>query len=376
MYQTWYEENVHDEYSVLHLGRALSLIDSTIAKFKTSSSYLYLQFASSLYSKRWLDNLLVRNTIPPKHQEEYLQILSSPMKATGLTDAVHDLAAMKQITDNKKLEKAIGDYVQKYAWIGYDTGIGHNLTCAEVRDKIEHFKSDGTVQFGAKRKGILHKLKLTQKDKLYLKLMQDIIYLTAYRGEAHMRAGVHFRRVLEELANRMGTDYDTLTQFTLPEIKGYLATKKPINKELAGRRKDKFGVVMIDGRILVFSGNEVDALEENVELPEDLDRVSGMIACQGKVTGTARIVITRKDFDKVQSGDILISKMTTPEFMVVINRCSGMITDIGGITCHAAIVSRELKKPCIIGTKYATTFFHDGDLVELDALQGLAKKLS
>jgi pyruvate,water dikinase len=66
--------------------------------------------------------------------------------------------------------------------------------------------------------------------------------------------------------------------------------------------------------------------------------------------------------------------MTTPIFLPAMKKASAIITDEGGITCHAAIVSRELKKPCIIGTKIATQILKNGDLVEVDAERGIIKK--
>ena len=65
--------------------------------------------------------------------------------------------------------------------------------------------------------------------------------------------------------------------------------------------------------------------------------------------------------------------MTFPSFVVAMKKASAFVTDEGGITCHAAIIARELKKPCIIGTKNATQVLHDGDLVEVDANKGIVK---
>ena len=67
--------------------------------------------------------------------------------------------------------------------------------------------------------------------------------------------------------------------------------------------------------------------------------------------------------------------MTQPSYLAAIKKSAAYITDEGGITCHAAIVSRELKIPCIIGTKYATQVFKDGDLVEVDADNGIVRKI-
>lgn len=77
----------------------------------------------------------------------------------------------------------------------------------------------------------------------------------------------------------------------------------------------------------------------------------------------------------MNDGDILVTGMTTPDFLSAIRKSAGFVTDEGGITCHAAIVSRELKKPCIIGTKIATQILKDGDLVEVDANKGIVKIL-
>lgn len=79
------------------------------------------------------------------------------------------------------------------------------------------------------------------------------------------------------------------------------------------------------------------------------------------------------DNKKVKKGDILVSPMTTSAFMPAIKKATAIVTDEGGITCHAAIVSRELNTPCIIGTKIATQVLKDGDIVEVDANKGIVR---
>lgn len=91
--------------------------------------------------------------------------------------------------------------------------------------------------------------------------------------------------------------------------------------------------------------------------------------------GRVKIVLSRNDFNKFKDGDILVVPMTTPEFVPLMKKAAAIITDEGGISCHAAIISRELGKPCIIGTKIATQVLKDGDMVEVDADRGVVKKL-
>ena len=82
------------------------------------------------------------------------------------------------------------------------------------------------------------------------------------------------------------------------------------------------------------------------------------------------------ELNKVKKGDILVTYMTSPNFLLAMKLSAGFVTNEGGLTCHAAIVARELKKPCVIGTKIATEVIKDGDLIEVDANKGVVKIIS
>lgn len=88
-----------------------------------------------------------------------------------------------------------------------------------------------------------------------------------------------------------------------------------------------------------------------------------------------KIVLKSEDIGKVRDGDILVSSMTRPEMIMAMKKAAAFVTDEGGITSHAAIIAREMKKPCIIGTKIATQVLKDGDLIEVDADNGIVRKL-
>ena len=104
--------------------------------------------------------------------------------------------------------------------------------------------------------------------------------------------------------------------------------------------------------------------------------LTGRVASQGYAKGIARIILGREDFDKFNEGEILVTSMTRPEFLPLMKKAAGIVTNEGGVTCHAAIVSRELGKPCIIGTGRATSVIKDGDLVEVRANHGTVRILS
>lgn len=121
------------------------------------------------------------------------------------------------------------------------------------------------------------------------------------------------------------------------------------------------------------------ALFEKLGLAADhsgVAEVKGNIAFKGFARGTARILNNTNDIQEFNDGDIIVSYNTNPSLMAAILKCGGIVTDEGGIMCHAAIISRELKKPCVIGTKIATKVFKDGDIIEVDADKGFVRVIT
>jgi len=133
----------------------------------------------------------------------------------------------------------------------------------------------------------------------------------------------------------------------------------------------------------LFTGQGVTEMEKRfnirIELPAPVDsslkEFKGKIACPGIVRGRVRRVMSREDVPNVRKGEIIVSPMTMPDYMPALKKAVGIVTDEGGIVSHAAITARELKKPCIIGTKIATQVLKDGDVVEVDADNGIVRKI-
>lgn len=103
------------------------------------------------------------------------------------------------------------------------------------------------------------------------------------------------------------------------------------------------------------------------------DNLKGEVACSLSVSGRVCKVFSEKDFKKFKEGDLLVTPMTVPKFIEVIKKSKGIITDEGGITCHASIVAREMQIPCVVGCKNATKVLNDGDFVQIDGSTGVIK---
>ena len=108
-------------------------------------------------------------------------------------------------------------------------------------------------------------------------------------------------------------------------------------------------------------------------------QLKGLGASKGTVTGPAKLILDASGIDRIEEGDILVTHMTTPDFVAGFGLLGGIVTDVGGVTCHAAIVSREFELPCVVGVKAiedaslpATTVIKDGDIVTIDvqSIQG------
>ncbi len=133
----------------------------------------------------------------------------------------------------------------------------------------------------------------------------------------------------------------------------------------------------IDDRIYILQSRAVTFLEsrrEETSKSESEILVRGLVASPGVATGTVKIVKNISEAGKVRKGDILVTEMTSPDFVPVMEKSAAIVTDRGGATCHAAIVSRELGIPCIVGTTDATHKLKEGSIVTVDAFRGVVYK--
>ncbi|RKH69789.1 phosphoenolpyruvate synthase [Corallococcus aberystwythensis] len=102
--------------------------------------------------------------------------------------------------------------------------------------------------------------------------------------------------------------------------------------------------------------------------------VSGLGASPGTVSGRVRVLWDAREGSKLEAGEILVARMTSPDWVPTLRRAAAVVTDSGGMTCHAAIVSRELRKPCVVGTRTATKVLHDGEEITVDGASGTVRE--
>ena len=210
--------------------------------------------------------------------------------------------------------------------------------------------------------------------------------------------------LLASLSELTDTDLGRLLLLLPSELRDFGENPKWYEERLARRSEDflvyqaDFGVldelaqgdtgrfIAMDGPVVAEGEAQVESLLERLatrlnlldEAPGLAARIKGTVvystAEQHPLRGIARIV---KDpfTDPIEPGEILVASSTTPDFMPAIHRASAIVTDWGGLTSHAAITARELKKPCLIGTNFASSVFRSGETIEIDFVDGEVKRV-
>lgn len=189
---------------------------------------------------------------------------------------------------------------------------------------------------------------------------------------------LHYEDVmLEEMARRIGAEKSLLAFGSHEEILHIFSGT--ISVDILKPRVDGTGIYTENASIQIVNTEDVTRywkLYVDIKNKEDIKELKGVIASKGNgklVCGKVKIVIDPHGEVEFTNGEVLVTTMTTPEFIFVMKKAAAIITDTGGLTSHAAIVSRELGVPCLVGTKVATQVLKDGDLVEVDAERGIVK---
>ncbi|MFA7653989.1 MAG: PEP-utilizing enzyme [Candidatus Magasanikbacteria bacterium] len=296
--------------------------------------------ASEVYFHQELTKKLA-TLVVPKDIEKFIGDIGFPKKKNAHALMADDI--LKGIS--------VHELFEKYAWLKSrnDIVFGNGYTLEEVKNLRKEILTNPPLPI--KRPPVPNNLKKLARD------FQDIVYLRTLRSdslfEIYFRAQPIFARVAKH--------------FNIDSVAHYVPDDLFAGK--IERYSGHFAVLKYYDDILVTKERIVKSA---ATIGSD---VKGVAAFFGKARGAVKIVFCTGEINKVKDGDILITNMTIPAYLSAMQRAAAFVTDEGGITCHAAILARELKKPCIIGTKNATKVFKDGDTVEVDAEKGIVRKV-
>lgn len=285
------------------------------------------------------------------------------------------------------LYKKIKKHAKQFKWLPY-AYIGPGLSEEGTIDLMKNClskKESASKQIkkindhykklpGEKRK-IIKEINLSNNLKYIFKVYCFFMYLKDMRKGIYQKSYVAMDPIIEEVSDRIGLTIQEVKYLTLEETKEALLNNK--NFKNIAKERTKYCMALTErGKTVFLKKEEIKKINKDIsreEFKEDIAEIKGMVAFAGKVRGIAKIIEIAEDMPKLKEGDILISPATNPDLVPAMKKAKAFVTDTGGIACHAAIVSRELKVPCIIGTKIATKVIKDGDLVEVDAINGIVR---
>ena len=331
-------------------------------------------------------NQKLKKIFPSATKEELIDLFNTLTFFEGEVSAIQERKSLLKLACelkekgkiNAELQKKLDKHYKKYAYLGaVDIGWSlltepyskeyfekllnelaaddpiNELTKIEKKKKELKHKYTQTI----KRPEIAKELELIRKAKLLGKYM----FLRTYRGECFVKAEQLAKPLLIKIGNQFNLSLEGITYLLPNEIISLLEIEE--RKQGFGFETDKnYGV-----RFWIAKPKQKQKLT--------IRKILGKPACKGIVSGTVKVIKDRTDIKKIEKGDILVTQMTSPDITIVFNKIAAIVTDEGGILCHAAIVSREYGIPCIIGTKIATKVLEDGDLVKVDADKGIVEKI-
>lgn len=296
-----------------------------------------------------------------------------------------------QIDD--EIDGLIKDHTDKWAWLPFyslDMSIWKNNYFTERVRKFEDpigellKRKENTSKKTENLKRIKGTLKKNQKLLDLIEILQDYLFLRTDRTDTLRIILYNTRPFLEEIARRIRWEYDEVIYLTPDEVlnflnKGILADRNEI------KNRQKHFLILTKGKEEIHIISKEDEIRKIIERELGKERglgikekavVKGVGVFPGIVRGRVKIIENVTERDKMKEGDVLVTTMTTPEMVEIYSKAKAIVTDEGGITCHAAIVSRELKKPCVIGTGEATSVFMDDMLVEVNSREGIVSTVS
>ncbi len=361
------------------------------------------------YSERVVPGLL-KEALPDLTDEERNRInitLSTPLIVSFMEE--FELAKLHIISEYREqilaaasweevgVSSALGVRVEElrmsYRWLSVNYAGSDPLSCADLFTQLrDDARSRSAEQLAQAISDLETKIERTQAEQVeyleryqvpqdlldHFSLMRQVGRWMDERKETMVRTNLALWEILRAIAEKTGVPKAQLEWYTPQEIDALLAASERVNKEeIELRMSNSVFVTVYDGdggsELTIFVEDEATELYGLLNSTSS-EVLTGMVAARAKdesksFTGKVQVVLDGAKDDFIP-GNILVTTMTRPDFVPLLKKAAAIITDEGGVTCHAAVVSRELGIPCIIGTRHATKQLKDGDVVEMDLESG------
>ena len=366
--QTW-EKRIAKEHNPQLFHTAWKEFHSqfrTINHIYSITSWVAIEFWQK-EAEQLLSHLFERNNITT-NQDFILKTIYTPWKKTALME-IQD-----KLQQGVPPSKIIQDYQFLRSWaVVWYTLLEEAWLSSFMKplaDPFPHLSQEKALTL----------LNPSKEERKLLEMAQYIIFFKDWRDDVRRSAAYHWSFLSDAIATYWNIPRDDVGYLTFEEIESALKNKT-IPLEQINMRKTHPCIITSTEQKLHIIVNDFPLPEKYpaIIVPLEINSstlIKGFIAYPGKVQGRVRLIHSYHDIKKIQQGEILVANTTHPTYVPGMHKAAAIVTNEGGIASHAAVVARELLKPCIVGTKTATKVLQDGDLVEVDATTGIVQKIT
>lgn len=328
-----------------------------------------------------------------EQEEDFLKILffvqSNPSLLTLIREKSNTIPVMELYND---LLSKLDLHSMKYFWIEYEQegetlakkdfisrlshAISEDIDAKRELDKIYERRQQAHVEF----ERVINHLNISDIEACILSAARQFVYWKLHLREVKVRFYCCADVLMQEIAVRLNLNINQVRHMTSNELVDALNRGESVDAELLNRRIDRCVIHFTANGFIVLDGQEAQdafsVVADEAIAYSSATEIIGTCACLGSATGIVKQVLSVEDIATFQRGNILVAYMTDVGIVPAMKRAAAIVTDVGGVTCHAAIIAREFGIPCIIGTRIATKILLDGHMVKVDATQGIVKILS
>ncbi len=322
--------------------------------------------------------------------EEYLLTTTGASRETLMEKMIHlqqrrtwleeETLGLKRIVEERRkgvgeaeIEKMLEEHARHYAWFGTHHWEGEAYSFQKAKAAYEELLQQSQQESSVRE---------APSDPVW-KWIEAMTYWRTHSAEVTASVVFASRARLEEAAARLGVGYDDLVYATAAEVEQGLRDPSSFPDQQTRKMRREGGyVTWVDAEHHEYVASGAQEIAQWFERigeghHEEMSTLRGTVAYVGPtIEGTVCVVLVPKqDGVDFREGDILVAAETTPDYVPLMKRASAFITEVGGITSHAAIVAREMKKPCLIAVKSATHVLKTGERVFLDTTHGVVTRL-
>jgi phosphohistidine swiveling domain-containing protein len=318
--------------------------------------------------------------------QEMVKTELSYLKQNEAEEVLHTMLVPKEISYSQKIDielsnlkrEQVPDFCKKYFWFPYEY-VGPEIwdekkVIQMIENKVEA-KTYDLESIKSSQEECIKKYNLSESTVNLFEILQTLALMQDDRKRYNSEICYYLNGVVfANVAKMLDIPREEALYLNQELLESYETDPELFKKRLK-ERAEMLVEITEDGKSRWYEGEEkakkiLSDLGIQLEADASAKEIKGQIGNKGKATGRVRVLRTSQVSD-FNDGDVIVTGMTTPDFAPLMKKASAIVTDEGGITCHAAIVSRELNIPCVIGTKHATEILKDGDMVEVDAEKGI-----